>query len=108
MADHPVLKPRPTLADIQNYIGQANTYRAHRTDLLYCMLLLCEETGELAKAVRKHIGGKMDVAKPEAGGAEEEAADVFWLLVAVCNALGIDLEQALRDKEEKNKMRIWK
>ena len=107
-ARHPVLPDRPTLADIQKYIDRTNQYRNHRTDLLYCMLLLCEETGELAKAVRKQVGGKIDPAKPRAGEAEEEAADVLWLLVAVCNALHIDLEEALRNKEEKNKQRVWK
>ncbi|HEU4965900.1 MAG TPA: MazG nucleotide pyrophosphohydrolase domain-containing protein [Candidatus Saccharimonadales bacterium] len=108
MNDHPTLKEKPLLADIQKYIHKTNKYRKHRTDVLYCMLMLCEETGELAKAVRKHIGGKLDVAKPATGGAAEEAADVLWLLIAVCNELGIDLEQALRAKEEKNKVRIWK
>lgn len=103
---HPVLGARPTLADIQAYIANTNAYREHNTELLYCMLMLCEEVGELAKAVRKNIGGRVDADSRDAH-TDEEAADVLWLLVAVCNNLGIDLEAALRAKEEKNKQRTW-
>jgi len=38
---------------------------------------------------------------------EEEAADVFWLLIDLCNRLGIDLEKAFADKEKKNQNRVW-
>lgn len=105
-ANHPILKASPTLADIQAYIADTNAFRGHNTELLYCMLMLCEEVGELAKAVRKNIGEKVDPASREAH-TDEEAADVLWLLIAVCNNLGIDLEAALRAKEEKNKQRTW-
>lgn len=105
-ANHPMLKASPTLAEVQKYIADTNAFRGHNTELLYCMLMLCEEVGELAKAVRKNIGGKVDAASREAH-TDEEAADVLWLLIAVCNNLGIDLEAALRAKEEKNRQRTW-
>lgn len=108
MADHPVLGDRPTLAAIQAYIDDTNTYRHHDTAIQTCLLLLCEEVGELAKAVRKGIGIHMDMAKPDDAHADEEAADVLWMLCSVCNALDIDLEQAFRAKEQKNKRRVWK
>jgi NTP pyrophosphatase (non-canonical NTP hydrolase) len=69
--------------------------------------MLVEEVGELAKALRRHAGHKMDVAAPDIN-VRHEAADVLWMLVATCNKLGIDLEEALREKEEKNKQRVWK
>jgi NTP pyrophosphatase (non-canonical NTP hydrolase) len=49
----------------------------------------------------------MDIAKPDAH-ADEEAADVLWMLLTVCNGLGIDLEAAFRAKDEHNKTRTWK
>ena len=69
--------------------------------------MLIEEVGELAKAVRKAVGGKMDVSKPDPN-AGEEAADVLWMLMCICNSLGIDLETAFRAKQEKNKLRTWR
>jgi len=107
LVEHPVLKASPTLADIQQYIADTLEFRELNSSTQYCMLMLCEEVGELAKAVRKSVGGKMDVAKPDVR-VDEEAADVLWMLVTVCNSLGVDLEQAFRDKEEINKKRIWK
>lgn len=104
---HPVLKTNPTLADFQKYIADTLAYRELNSSTQYCMLMLCEEVGELAKAVRKSAGGKMDVAKPDVH-ADEEAADVLWMLICVCNGLGIDLEKAFRAKQEVNKTRTWR
>lgn len=104
---HPALPEKPTLADFRGYVSDTLAYRDLDSSTQYCMLMLCEEVGELAKAVRKNIGGKMDVAKPDAH-ADEEAADVLWMLLTVCNGLGIDLEAAFRAKEERNKTRTWR
>lgn len=108
MADHPVLPPQPTLADVQHYVGETNIYRDHDTSLSACLLLLCEEVGELVKASRKSTGIRLDSAKPDDAHTDEEAADVLWMLASICNSLGIDLEQAFRAKEVKNKSRVWK
>lgn len=108
MADHPVLPDTPTLADLQRYISATNEYRGHNVLLQTCLLLLCEEVGELAKAVRKTAGVRTDTAKADGEHADEEAADVLWMLCSICNALDIDLEQAFRAKEEKNKQRTWR
>ena len=43
-----------------------------------------------------------------AGNVAEELADVFIYLCSLANMHNIDLEQAFRDKEEKNKQRTWK
>lgn len=68
--------------------------------------LLVEEVGELAKAIRKTNGQKVS-EHSKAHVVTEEAADVFWLLVDLCNRLDIDLAQAFADKEEINKQRTW-
>ena len=68
--------------------------------------LLVEEVGELDKAIRKSNGQKVD-NNSQVHYIEEEAADVFWLLIDICNRLDIDLEKAFRAKEAKNQKRKW-
>ena len=74
------------------------------------MLLLLEETGELAKAIRKTLPeASIDYEKIENyTDIEEEIADVFIVLVSICNRLNINLYNALKKKEEKNIQRQWK
>lgn len=69
-------------------------------------MLLVEEIGELAKAMRKAHGLKVDSAS-RTHNLSEEAADVFWLLIHLCNGLNINLEEAFRAKEAKNRKRSW-
>jgi NTP pyrophosphatase (non-canonical NTP hydrolase) len=69
-------------------------------------LLLVEEFGEFAKATRKVAGLKRhDESKQH--NLEEEAADIYWYLLDICNQLDIDLEKALRAKIDKNRSRSW-
>lgn len=69
-------------------------------------MLFLEEAGEFAKAARKVSGVKVDNAS-RVHDLEEEAADVFWLLLDLCNRLDIDLEKAFSLKEAKNQNRKW-
>jgi NTP pyrophosphatase (non-canonical NTP hydrolase) len=105
---HPVLGPSPSLPEIQTYVREMVQHRnLNDHDVLYEFLMLSEEVGELAKAIRKTAGGKFadDTKRTE---VQHEVADVFLILVGLCNMLDIDIEQALRDKEEINKQRVWK
>lgn len=68
--------------------------------------LLVEEVGELAKAIRKANGQKIG-AHSQQHNVAEEAADVFWLLIDVCNRLDVDLAKAFSDKELVNQKRTW-
>jgi NTP pyrophosphatase (non-canonical NTP hydrolase) len=101
------LPAKPTLADYQQLVARLMTERGFddNTTAEEFMLLL-EEAGEFAKAVRKASGRRTD-KNSAVFEVTEEAADVFWLLLALCNRLGIDLEQAFRDKEAKNQKRKW-
>lgn len=69
-------------------------------------MLLMEEVGEFAKAARKVSGVTTD-KNSKVHDLEEEAADVFWLLLDLCNRLDIDLDKAFEAKEEKNQKRSW-
>jgi NTP pyrophosphatase (non-canonical NTP hydrolase) len=103
------LRDNPTLADIQRYVVELEQERGFtKHDVIEQLLLLVEEVGELCKVVRKsHSSMGIDTAKRYDLDAAGEIADIIIMLCAVANRLEIDIEQALRDKEEKNKQRRW-
>ena len=103
----PELKAQPTLADFQKYAAELEDERGFSgQDIVQKCLMLGEEVGELFKVVRKHTNIKVD-PNSSIGEAGEELTDVFIFLLAIANRLNVDLEQAFRDKEEKNKTRVW-
>jgi NTP pyrophosphatase (non-canonical NTP hydrolase) len=55
---------------------------------------LTEETGELARALMHHYGGKKPKAGEAHGDVGEEIADALFVLVCLANSLSIDLDQA--------------
>ncbi len=101
------LPTKPTLADYQKLVRELVAARGFDGETVpEVFTLLVEEVGELAKAIRKANGQKVDAARRQ-HEVDEEAADVLWLLLDLCNRLGIDLEQAFRAKEAKNQQREW-
>lgn len=72
------------------------------------LLLMVEEVGELAKAVRKYLGLKSDEERKERyPKLEGELADVFIYLLDLANLFEISLFQALYEKEQENEKRSW-
>ncbi|MEV2276999.1 MazG nucleotide pyrophosphohydrolase domain-containing protein [Nocardiopsis sp. NPDC049922] len=102
------LPERPlTLAEIQEYVAKMEVERGFSdSTLVEQVLKLAEETGEVCKAVRKRASLKVD-PNSAVGGLGEELADVLIYLAALANREGIDLSQALRDKELVNTTRTW-
>jgi NTP pyrophosphatase (non-canonical NTP hydrolase) len=101
------LKPNATLADYQQYIREMVAERGFTDDIAKRFMLLLEESGEFAKAARKTVG--MGFAEDtQRKDLKSEAADVFIVLLGICNLLDIDLEEAFLEKEEQNKKRTWK
>lgn len=101
-------KAHATLADWQAYVQQKIEERGFADETTQQkFLLLVEEVGELAKALRPLEGIKTsdDSAVLE---VKHEMADVFWLLACLANGLDIDLDEALRSKDAKNEKRTWK
>ena len=106
-----LLNKKNTLNEIQNYIKEVIKIRGFSEQKVQDkMLLLLEETGELAKAIRKTIPeASVDYERIENyTDIEEEVADVFIVLVSICNRLNINLYDAIIKKEEKNIKRQWK
>jgi len=104
------LNRESSLVEIQEYISRVIELRGFSEQPVENgMLLLLEEAGELAKAIRKGCKG-MSVEKVRTdkyGDIEGEAADVFIVLVSICNRLGIDLFDAFLGKERINCERAW-
>lgn len=103
------LPENPSLRDFQKYVEEMEKDRGFtdQTSVQKC-LLLGEEVGELFKAVRKHEALLRMDTRSNVGTVEEELADIIIYLCAIANQHHIDLEQAFRHKEEKNKIRIWR
>ena len=106
-----LLNSNKNINEIQEYIEKVIKLRGFDTQRVQDkMLLLIEETGELAKAIRKTLPeASVDYNKIENyTDIEEEIADVFIVLVSICNKLNINLYEAFKNKEEKNVERKWK
>jgi NTP pyrophosphatase (non-canonical NTP hydrolase) len=98
---------KTTLADYQDLVKKLVVERGFDKETVpEVFTLLVEEVGELAKAIRKANGQKVDKARRQ-HDVEEEAADVFWLLIDLCNRLDIDLAKAFEAKEKINQKRKW-
>lgn len=73
------------------------------------MLLLIEEVGELAKSIRKN-NSKLSIDYNRIDNfdsVENEIADVFIVLLSICNTMDIRIFESFVGKEEKNIERVW-
>lgn len=98
------------LRKIQQYIKNVIDIRGFGNQPIQdTMLLLLEEVGELAKAIRKNATG-MSIDKNKICNydtIESEIADVFIVLSSICNKLNIDMYNSLVEKEMENIKRNW-
>jgi NTP pyrophosphatase (non-canonical NTP hydrolase) len=104
------LTKETSLDEIQGYLSKVFSLRGfdgQNSDQQ--MLLLIEEVGELAKALRKDsLNHTIDQTRSSNyDSVESEIADVFILLCAIANEKGIKIFDALKEKESKNINRRW-
>ncbi len=105
------LKETNSLREVQKYVNNINEIRGFNSqEITKTMLLLTEEIGELAKAIRKDATDiAIDVNKKyNYDTIEGEVSDVFYVLSCICNKLNIDIFDCLKEKEKKNISRVWK
>lgn len=104
------LNENKTLREVQEYIKKVIEIRGfNKQSPEQTMLLLTEEVGELAKAIRKDKT-KMCIDNNKINNydtIESEVADVFIVLTSICNKLDIDLFSAIKEKEKQNINRQW-
>ena len=99
-----------TLNELQDYIRSVIRIRGFENEEIEKkMLLLLEETGERAKAIRKDYTdmGIDDKKLNHYTNIENEVADVFIVLICICNKLNINLFDAVYKKEAENVTRNW-
>lgn len=96
--------PAGPLRDLQDYYGRMATLRGFNDESPQdTMLLLTEEVGELARAIRKRVQLPRADQSPEDPGAE--LADVQLYVLHLANVIGVDLAQAVVAKELVNHAR---
>jgi NTP pyrophosphatase (non-canonical NTP hydrolase) len=101
-----------SMQDFQRYIHALEAKHGWLTvDLVHNCFLMGEEVGELFKAVRKYNKlfdeGKSTPPEQARAHVAEELVDVFNYLCAIANRVGVDLEQAFREKNLRNQGRTW-
>ena len=104
------LTDKSAINEIQSYIKEVMQIRGFNKEKSSDkILLLVEEVGELAKAIRKNENNLgIDKTKEyNYSSIESEIADVFIVLLSICDILNIDLLKAFLNKEEENIKRIW-
>ena len=104
------LSNESSINEIQSYIKKVMEIRGFNKEKSSDkILLLVEEVGELAKAIRKNESNLgIDKTKEyNYSSIESEIADVFIVLLSICDILNIDLLKAFLNKEEENIKRIW-
>jgi len=103
------LNANSSLKELQEYVNDMIKVRGFSDETLKdLMILLTEETGELAREVRKLSHMKTDVLSQSTMDIEGEIADIFIYLLSICRNLNIDLFEAFKAKEERNSNRVWK
>jgi NTP pyrophosphatase (non-canonical NTP hydrolase)/nucleoside 2-deoxyribosyltransferase len=98
-----------TLKWLQDYVQSIIKLRGFgRETIEDAMLLLVEEVGELAKAVRNLLGLRSSRKRDLQKNVREELADCLIYLLDIANLANIDLEDAFREKERHNSRRKWR
>ncbi|MDB5477765.1 MAG: putative pyrophosphatase [Alphaproteobacteria bacterium] len=99
---------------LQDHVRRMTAHFQWTTDNTRKVLLLVEEIGELAKAIRRmeKIGledADRAMSREKAtANLEEELADVLNYILDIANGYGVDLGKAYADKMTANLVREWK
>ena len=94
-----MMEGKTTIKYLQNYIKSKDC----KPELLHDYFLkLMEEVGELAEAIRKDLRRNGGGIK---GTIDEELWDIMYYVIAIANCYDVDLEEAIRMKEDINNVK---
>lgn len=80
------------------------TYGVRYFSELTNMAILTEEVGELARVMSRKYGDQ-SFKNDEKENIADELADIIWVVTAIANQTGVDLEKAIEDNFEKKTLR---
>lgn len=96
-----------SLTTYQQYVQQVMQERGFDDETVsQKFMLLLEEAGAFALAARKQANLAQATDTP-IDSLSDAAADVFAVLLDICNQLDLNLEQAFVGREHKNQTRTW-
>ena len=89
------------LWEYQQKVQEVNDRKGYTSDLLTLTLGVCEEAGELAKAVNMKIRLYVPKAGAVSESIEHEIGDLLVYIFSVANSAGIDLDEIMEKKLSK-------
>lgn len=96
----------PTLREIQEEVDRwITTIGVRYFSPLTNTAILAEETGEVARIMARRYGDQSEKPSDAAADLGDELADVLWVVCALANQVGVDLEEAFRRNIEKKNIR---
>ena len=102
------LSQHAEMSEYQRYVARLEEMKGWQdADLVRNCFLMGEEVGELYAAVRRLERSSTSERSQVVAQVGEEIVDVMNYLFAIANRLGIDLEEAFREKNRANQHRTW-
>jgi len=87
------------LKTLQQYVAELYEERQYTKDIMTLTLGLCEEVGEVAKAVNVNFNPEYKLsAHSHSDSLEHELCDVLVYLCGIANSAGINLELQMQRK----------
>jgi NTP pyrophosphatase (non-canonical NTP hydrolase) len=103
------LPSNDSLTGLQEYYRHASERRGFSQEKpAEVFVLLVEEIGELAKAIRSILGVSVQSEDRSRKSVRLELADCFLYLLHMANQLNINLFEAFREKEYLNSQKTWR
>ena len=95
-----------TITEAQEMVDKwIKTYGVRYFSELTNIAILTEEVGELARIMARTYGDQSFKKEEQDKNIADELADVLWVLMAIANQTGVNLEQAMADNIEKKTAR---
>ena len=89
-----------TIAEAQKKVDDwIKTYGVRYFNELTNFAILTEEVGELARIFARTYGEQSSKESDLSKNMADEMADILWVLIALANQTGVDLEEAFKNNK---------